>query len=479
MEARGEEKVITYQELQLANYDIVYMKAFKMVQTINDHAHMELVALLDQETKEKMIEDQTEAVEVCFFEKDEKTVLFTGLITSFELQTDGELYELKLEAKSASFCMDLVKQSRSFQNLQMTSWELVKEVMKNYSRGDCSLQIPNMPIGELVIQYEETDWEFLRRFVSRYNQGLYPEPTHLAAKYYAGIPDLSIDLTVENLPFTLSKNVQHYSYQKQNYLPTLQEIHYTCYLIKTYSLLPLGGRILHEGHSFYVSHLERFLEKGELVTKYTLQLKEGLNQKRLYNKKAVGVSINGSILEVKRSQVKVHLEIDKEQNQSKAYWFPYSTVSASEDGSGWYCMPEIGEQVRIYIPTGDEAKALAITNIQAHKPETVEETDKMGNPNVKRLHTAQDKEIRFNEDGVLIQANGGAASIELKKDGSIVLQADKDLSITAVEKVSLRAEETIDITADKTIDLLCEKEGNVLFTPAGLIHFKAKEIEEN
>ena len=50
------------------------------------------------------------------------------------------------------------------------------------------------------------------------------------------------------------------------------------------------------------------------------------------------------------------------------YWFPFSSVSSSSDGSGWYCMPEPGESVRIYFPTAKEAEAYVITCIQGHAP---------------------------------------------------------------------------------------------------------------
>ena len=30
--------------------------------------------------------------------------------------------------------------------------------------------------------------------------------------------------------------------------------------------------------------------------------------------------------------------------------FPYATVYSTPDGTGWYCMPEIGDAVRLYFP---------------------------------------------------------------------------------------------------------------------------------
>lgn len=47
----------------------------------------------------------------------------------------------------------------------MTPEELMAEVMRTYPAADYKLNVPKMPIGQLIIQYEETDWEFLNRFL--------------------------------------------------------------------------------------------------------------------------------------------------------------------------------------------------------------------------------------------------------------------------------------------------------------------------
>ena len=44
-----------------------------------------------------------------------------------------------------------------------------------------------------------------------------------------------------------------------------------------------------------------------------------------------------------------------------ARWFPYATVYSSGDGTGWYCMPEIGDKIRLYFPTEKEQDAYVIS----------------------------------------------------------------------------------------------------------------------
>ena len=61
--------------------------------------------------------------------------------------------------------------------------------------------------------------------------------------------------------------------------------------------------------------------------------------------------------------VKINLEIDGNQDEGTARWFPYSTVYSSPDGTGWYCMPEVGDAIRLYFPDNEEKNAYAISSV--------------------------------------------------------------------------------------------------------------------
>lgn len=61
--------------------------------------------------------------------------------------------------------------------------------------------------------------------------------------------------------------------------------------------------------------------------------------------------------------MKIKLEIDQDSTASGAMWFPYSTVYSSPDGSGWYVMPEAGDQIRLYFPDEREQHAFAASSV--------------------------------------------------------------------------------------------------------------------
>lgn len=473
------QKVISYKELKISLCQILYVKELNIQESINNHGTLTLTAILTNEMKAEMIHQLDEVINVYYGEGESCVSLFQGRITTISFDTEGELYRLYVTAKSYTYGMDITRKSRSFQDINMLSHTLIKSIMKDYPQSDCLLEIPNEPIGELVIQYEETDWEFIKRFVSRYGAGLFPENGFSGLRYHAGTPRENAKVSWEDRPYEIIKDIAAYRKVQSNSLKDMNPLHYVTYRVGAYDYLSLGTEVTYRGSTLYIYEISRRLEGGQLISYYDLRQKKGLREPKCYNERITGVSIDGLIIEVKRNQVKVHLEIDNNQDKGKAYWFPYSTVSASEGGSGWYCMPEIGESVRAYFPVHDEKESYVITNIKGHTPEAPQEGDYMSDPTNKNISTAQDKQVLFTPEGVFIVANSGNGQVNLKLDGSVEVSGIDDISINAVKEVKLRGDKEVSLSADKKIDILCEAEGHIQILPGGIMLLDAKEIYEN
>ena len=74
--------------------------------------------------------------------------------------------------------------------------------------------------------------------------------------------------------------------------------------------------------------------------------KDGLWQDIIYNKLLIGSTIEGKVLRVKEELVKLHLNIDENQNEDEAFWFPFLPPTVNI----MYSMPLVGESVRLYFP---------------------------------------------------------------------------------------------------------------------------------
>ena len=65
------------------------------------------------------------------------------------------------------------KKNRSFQNKQKTYVSLENEIMEVYSKAMISdVASKKKELGKFIVQYQETDWEFLKRLASHFHTGL-------------------------------------------------------------------------------------------------------------------------------------------------------------------------------------------------------------------------------------------------------------------------------------------------------------------
>jgi len=454
------EDFISYENLRISTYEVNFIKEMHIENCLNNHVTLNLTCILDDEMKENCLQDTDEETPIeVFYEKDGSHFsLFNGLVTKIKISVINYVYTLFIEAKSFDYKMDIEKKKRDFQNINITTHELIDEVMKAYPSANYNINIPNEPIGEFILQYNETDYEFLKRIVSRYNQSLISEMELKNIHLYLGTPEIHVEPKTKILDYSISKAVDEYNDVKNNDVLEVLETDFVAYKIRTQEILNLGENFDLKSKQFYINKVVYTMEAGNLENIYELRPKGGLRSKRLCNMNVIGISINGSILEVQRDKVKVQLEISNNLDPSTAYWFPYATVAASPDGGGWYCMPEVGEKIRLYCPTKEESKAFVVNAIDTHEAKSGAEAkeDRMSNPDNKSLKTDANKEVKFTPNGILIECDGGQASMNLNRDGTIDVIGQKNINIACAKNLSLRAENEMTISAQKSVDILCE-----------------------
>ena len=450
---------VTYKDLFLSSIDVVYIRRLDIVQKPGSHASLYLEAVLDGEQEENELQNISKTMTLMYRTEGETRPLFYGVIDKIFIRKDGEDVSLYLEAWDATYLMDTERRIRIFQNPQMTPEELMAEVMCTYPAADYKLNVPKMPIGQLIIQYEETDWEFLNRFFARYKEPLYPNPESECIRVLAGESPDTEQLEWDSLPYTLLQDYGELNRRKENGLGELLEQENVQYQIETYEIASLGNEIRYKGSFWYIGGVERHLEKGILVNSYVLRKEAGLKVLPYFNQRLTGISIDGQIAAAKRDRVQVDMEIDNGGKEGEHYWFPYSTVASSPDGSGWYCMPENGESVRVYFPVADEKEAYVVTNIKAHEP-------KEGN------------QVQFTEEGVVIAAGRKQGSILLKKSGEVLLDAVKDISISAGKAVNIVAANEVIMKSETSIRIASEQGADVELKK-GKVTIHGMTIHEN
>lgn len=174
------EDFVAYDNLRVSPYNLTYIKEMSIENSINNHATLRLTGIVDDEYKDSYVikTDEQTNIQIYYEKEDETYPIFNGYVTNIKITNIENVYSLSLEAKSLTYSMDLNKVKRDFQDISMTTHELIDSVMKSYNDAVYTINIPNEPIGKYILQYNETDWEFLKRIASFYNQPLITAMEH-------------------------------------------------------------------------------------------------------------------------------------------------------------------------------------------------------------------------------------------------------------------------------------------------------------
>lgn len=467
------EDFVAYDNLRVAPYEFEYIKEMKIVNDINDHASLKISGVIDDAMQDSyvLISDEDTDIQI-YYEKGEKSIpIFNGVVTNIKIEIVEEVYIMTVEAKSLTYKLDIYKVKKDFQNINMTTHQLIDEVMKSYPTAVYDINIPNEAIGQFILQYNETDYEFLRRIVSKYHAALICDIENENIHFFLGTPDKAVTPKTKILNYTVYKDVYEYNDAKNNDTADISETDFITYKIRTQEILNTGEHFSFKGQQFYVKKATYIVDEGKLENTYELRPKGGLRSKRLYNMNLIGISITGNILEVKRDRIKAALEINPNIDSATAYWFPYATVAASPDGGGWYCMPEVGERIRMNCPTKDESEAFTVNAIDTHESSGGgagagggASEERMSNPDNKSLQTDAGQEVKFTPNGANISCSGGQASVNLNKDGTVEIVGKLNVNIACAQNLSIRAEKELTVSAEKSIDMLCEAGGNLVMS---------------
>lgn len=317
----------------------------------------------------------------------------------------------------------------------------------------------------------------MKRFASHYGAVLVSDMVSDKIALFVGIPENGESYTVNPYQYNLVKKVDEYLNVKGNRWPDALETDFTVFQIWDYRIYRAGNRIQFNGIPLIVQSVVRILQDGILKNQYELRPKKGMRGLELFNEEIVGASVTGQVTDISRDRVMVQLEIDEAGRA--AYWFPYSTMSASPDGSGWYCMPEKGDQVRVYFPTNQEKDAYAVSAISGHEPEPGDAEDPMGNPNVKYLRTKADQVIQFAEDGIIINSGSGQATIFLGNSGELTVYGSTDVNVTAQNTLSLISNGQVLVGATDSITMKKGEGTFITMDKEGDITLKGSKIYSN
>ncbi len=350
-------------DLELTGLQVKTILSVQISHEPGEHGLMELTADMGEKKLDIPVQETGNGEKVVLYGKKDgkKAVIFSGVMTNLTAKSMGKSCHVKLTARSLSYQMDIKKKARSFQDTSMTYGALVSQIVGEYPGAECATLFADVPLGEIAVQYQETDWQFLKRMLSALHVPIVCSEVRENLCVYAGAAQIPAQMDVISVE-SAWKDLGELAYWEE-IGEKMTDTDVIGYQIKLDNSIPLYSDIAFRNGQLTVEKIAYLTIGSTLYEFVTLRRKPGILQKPIYPMQLVGTAFEGTVREVQGENMKIHLQIDDAYPGNDCYWFPFSTPSASPDGSGWYCMPEIGDRVRVYFPSKRTGDVIAISAV--------------------------------------------------------------------------------------------------------------------
>ncbi|MBW5467847.1 late control protein [Brevibacillus formosus] len=463
--------VMTYQDIKVVwPYGPIRLDQLEFVHQTGTHAKLTITGIVPEDKEDEIINraGTHDPIELYKVEGGEKQPIFMGRLDHVEIKVVRDIHYVTIKAVSHTYALDMSVKTRSFQQVNRLYRDVVDEIMSVYHGGDVIDQaFDDRQQGKFIMQYEETDWTFLKRIASHVGAVLVPDLSAHKVRLWIGMPEGRKQIKLEEeSPYEVNRAIAPYMKKAANGSSSVSEYQYTTYAFDYDDLLQIGDEVQREGQTFVITKVTGKLEQGLLRWSYVCAVPEAVKQTKLYNKAIIGAAIDGKVIQIGRNQVKLHLNMDKKQEPSKAQWFPY----AAEGNQILYLMPEIGSKVKLYFPSADEDDGMVMNSVRhAPKGAAAEKQERqMQDPGVKTFGNPQGKEFTLGDKELTMTAQEGMLYISMNKDVGISLKSTSNVNISASgaltlkgAAVSLSGTESLNVkTASDTIELLEENKSS-------------------
>ncbi len=429
---------ITYENIHVNGIPFQRILHLRISHAPNAHGRAEIRGLIPREQARRLAEqtDETTGIEITTDAKEQPQCLFYGVVSMLNIGQQSEYAVLDLVAETTSSRLSAKQNSRTFQNTGKTYGQILNQVLEG--RGTVSVMVTDRPIGSMIMQCDETDWEFIIRMASQLRVPAFSNIIARTPQIYIGLPPSSRTKEIETLTYDYAKSNSEY----QTAAEAMPE-DFSSDTIKSYDYFYLGDTVLFEGRSLQIKTVDAVLTDGILECTYSMGLKTSFQAVPITNSHASGRMMTGTVTAVMADKVQVFLNsVDSQEDSSSNWWFPYSTAYSSADGSGWYSMPAVGDEVRVFFPSGNEADAFAASSVAKNVREKV--TDKCWSG-------LNGKQILMTEEGLVITGKEGKLYIKLSDAKGIEIISDMDINITSAAKVNIQGGEEVKIIAENEV----------------------------
>ncbi|MBR3469911.1 MAG: hypothetical protein IKH28_09500 [Lachnospiraceae bacterium] len=390
--------MVTYRDISIRGVDYMALLELNISQKICEHAAATLKLLVDSARGQEFVSHATERTMIQIVIRG--TNVFSGALSDARLSVTDEGMILILKIRSLSILLDSTCKKRSFQEIGITHAALMQKILDG--AGSIIPNFQDKPTEGIVIQYQETDWNLIRRLALGLNSFVTP-------CIHSSSPVICIGVAQSTHPYFDQAGCM------------------------------VGNEIIFEAHCE--------LKGGRLISKckkVPLADLAGYFPASYKANPVVGKVFAGVVMAVRDDAIQAHITDIDSAYEAGNWWFPYSTIySSPANGAGIYCMPLEGEAVRLFFPSANPAEAFAAGSVN--------QRDKGPTTKDKVFTSPEGMGVMFYEGGLVLYDKDRVLFINLSEEGGITIHSNENIACIAKDNFFVKAAGSLSVISDKEV----------------------------
>lgn len=357
--------------------------------------------------------------------------LFSGYPERVEIRAERGYRTAEVHALSATVLLDRRANDRVFQKKGQTCLQVADAVTACTDGCACILSGGDRETGGTLVQYRESDWDFLKRVASRMGLPLVPDTGSSRPRFYIGLPEggkkelgkvLSCDMHFDGRYYAVSGRCP------------VDRRDFVCYDVVTETVLSMGDRVSIGGRELSVAERTAELSGGRVLFTYRLAGESYTRVPGMGNPDHTGMSLTGTVSVTEGERVGMGFDIDRSAEGGNTYGFAPAT------GNLMYCMPQKGTRTAFYLGNGDASEG-TVTGCIRTNGGTCRGT---GSPEKKSFRSEHGKGMDLHPGSMGLDG-GAAGGISVFDGAGTTVESGNSLFLAAREKICLESMKSITV----------------------------------
>lgn len=339
-------------------YTVGTLLKFKLYSKVNNHGVVSYSGLISKEQVSKILR-QSDNNKIKIFIAGQ--LEFCGYVDDFGILADKtDSYILNVSGVGFSKKLDIDEHKRFFQNTERSYQDIIQEAYNDSdTEGSLIGSRGKQPINSPVLQYCETDWNYTLRMAGLNNTVVIPN-------ILSDFPDVCFGMPARKTS-SVEESLTRRRCRRDEFLPkpvTVSNENRNMSIVfltkDSNSNYSLGDCVFVDGKDLYVVSKEWVQQQEYISPQYILAAHEAVSIPIHKNKNISGLELEGTVLSVKPTTLKVKLDIDRGRRYSENCWFSF----APNTNNAMYSMPLKDEKVTLQWQSEEDADILITRSVR-------------------------------------------------------------------------------------------------------------------